>query len=155
MNTLTVALDRECVFTLDAVQADNLTPLTITVASDLVETFGANPLLKVKFTRSDGVKPCTGYFPLATSIETTLVNTILACAGMLYAQIEITDDTGLVWQSYQSYQELSESITDAIPATLTDTDAIHYVTDPDTDIVYRIGFTIVDSEVLLTKTEIS
>jgi len=120
MNTLTVALDRGCVFTLDAVQADNLTPLTITVASDLISTFGANPLLWVDFKLSDSTELYIGSYALATSIVTTIPNSVLACAGILYAQVRIQDDAGVVWHSSQSYQFLSESIADSDPATVDD-----------------------------------
>ena len=128
-NTLTVAKSRACVFTLDAVQADNLTPLTITVASDLISTFGANPLLWVDFKLSDSTELYIGPYALAESIVTTIPNSVLACAGILYAQVRIQDDAGVVWHSDQSYQFLSESIADSDPATVDDRE---YVQTPAT-----------------------
>lgn len=119
-NTLSVEKTRVSTFTLDGVQNDNLTPLTITVASDLISTFGANPLLWVDFKLSDGTELYIGSFPLAATITTTIPNTVLACDGILYAQVRIKDDTGYEWHSYQSYQVLYESIADAEAATVDD-----------------------------------
>jgi len=118
MTTLAITSDRSA--TLDtrqlAVQADDLTPLTVTFDAATIALFGANPVFRVDWQLADGTDLYSGNYAVAASVALTIPDSVLAQAGQLQMQVRVSDDAGLVWHSLKASVVLPEAIEAGTPA---------------------------------------
>lgn len=130
-NTLAITSDRGAVLSPGklAIQADALTPLTVTFDAATIALFGSNPVFRLDFRLADGTEVYVGSYSVAASVAVTLPASVFAQEGGLTVQARVTDDAGLVWHSLEAEAFISDAIEAGTPASA---DTRVYVETPPT-----------------------